>query len=918
MKVVSTISKWLYLITVISTLTISTRSYSQIGIGTTNPHPSAILELESTSKGFLPPRLTETQKSNMVNPASGLMIYNLDKKCIDVNQGTPTTPDWNCYGFTPNITVFNGCNSNGIAGNYVLNQALTASHYYSINIQNAGTTSSGALNFATSDLSLSGNNGGITVASVSPTSANIPAGGNQVVTYQLTGTPTQLGNFTTSWSNSGLSCSGSETISGIPVLAEVCTGTNGLKGNYTQNSALNNTHYFRVRINNTGSAASGTLNFATSDLSLSGNNGGITVASVSPATATIAAGGNQVVTYQLTGTPTQSGNFTTSWSNNGLSCSGNRTISGIPVLAEVCTGTNGLKGNYTQNSALNNTHYFRVRINNTGSAASGTLNFATSDISLSGNNGGITVASVSPATANIAAGGNQVVTYQLTGTPTQSGNFTTSCSNSGLSCSGNRTVSAPIVTNDCNTNGIEGTYIQGANLTAANKFTVTINNTGTASSTQTFSTGDLSLSGVGGMTVSSVSPTSVNIPAGGSQLVTYQLGGTPAASGTLNVTWSKTGFTSCTKNQAVQIGNANFNFPKTAYILSTMDGSPQVNFQGVINNTTKKILIKVPYTGGVGSYAAFNGTYVANNPGTGQSDNNSFRITYPAGNFSASGVITVTIQVNGDGNFNIKKLLFNAENTIATLNFSINGESKGNIILKGAGGIPDRRYSDPSHRFVYAPILAEDGNIWLNNNLGANYANRNMTSVFDPSKQATSVTDRHAYGSHIQWGRFTDGHELMTYPTNTTANLTNPTNVTYTKSPTDVPGHSNFILAFGTPPQWHNSGDWRSTPNTNLWQGVNGTNNPCPVGYRVPTLSEFTTLISVEEMTNLSGYVNSLIFPNAGANGGDSAPGGYARYYTSTVNSGTRSRVVTRTLTGVPFLHQSGRHNGNSVRCIKN
>ncbi len=32
--------------------------------------------------------------------------------------------------------------------------------------------------------------------------------------------------------------------------------------------------------------------------------------------------------------------------------------------------------------------------------------------------------------------------------------------------------------------------------------------------------------------------------------------------------------------------------------------------------------------------------------------------------------------------------------------------------------------------------------------------------------------------------------------------------------------------------------DWRSPQNDNLWQGVNGINNPCPSGYRLPTEAE--------------------------------------------------------------------------------
>jgi uncharacterized protein (TIGR02145 family) len=49
-----------------------------IGIGTINPHPSAELDIQSTQRGFLPPRMTYAQRNAIVNPAQGLMIYCTD------------------------------------------------------------------------------------------------------------------------------------------------------------------------------------------------------------------------------------------------------------------------------------------------------------------------------------------------------------------------------------------------------------------------------------------------------------------------------------------------------------------------------------------------------------------------------------------------------------------------------------------------------------------------------------------------------------------------------------------------------------------------------------------------------------------------------------------------------------------------
>lgn len=53
-------------------------SFSQVGIGTITPNTSSILDLTSTDKGFLLPRMTLLQKTAITTPASGLLIYQTD------------------------------------------------------------------------------------------------------------------------------------------------------------------------------------------------------------------------------------------------------------------------------------------------------------------------------------------------------------------------------------------------------------------------------------------------------------------------------------------------------------------------------------------------------------------------------------------------------------------------------------------------------------------------------------------------------------------------------------------------------------------------------------------------------------------------------------------------------------------------
>ena len=68
---------------------------NQIGIGTENPHPKAILEMKSTSQGVLFPTLTTAQRNAIANPPNGLHIFNSDERCL--NYYDATNQVWNCY-----------------------------------------------------------------------------------------------------------------------------------------------------------------------------------------------------------------------------------------------------------------------------------------------------------------------------------------------------------------------------------------------------------------------------------------------------------------------------------------------------------------------------------------------------------------------------------------------------------------------------------------------------------------------------------------------------------------------------------------------------------------------------------------------------------------------------------------------------
>ncbi|XMO85253.1 hypothetical protein AAFN75_10685 [Algibacter sp. AS12] len=69
-------------------------SFSQVGIGTASPDDSSILDIESTDKGLLIPRLTTTQRNNITTPAPGLMIFNTTLNTFEFNSGSTRVPSW--------------------------------------------------------------------------------------------------------------------------------------------------------------------------------------------------------------------------------------------------------------------------------------------------------------------------------------------------------------------------------------------------------------------------------------------------------------------------------------------------------------------------------------------------------------------------------------------------------------------------------------------------------------------------------------------------------------------------------------------------------------------------------------------------------------------------------------------------------
>ncbi|MEP7231212.1 MAG: tail fiber domain-containing protein [Ginsengibacter sp.] len=88
--------KKVILLSAISVLFFAFCVAQNVGIGTTTPTASALLDVSSTNKGLLPPRMSTTQMNAIASPASGLIIYNTDDSSFYTRR--PTTWQKISYG----------------------------------------------------------------------------------------------------------------------------------------------------------------------------------------------------------------------------------------------------------------------------------------------------------------------------------------------------------------------------------------------------------------------------------------------------------------------------------------------------------------------------------------------------------------------------------------------------------------------------------------------------------------------------------------------------------------------------------------------------------------------------------------------------------------------------------------------------
>lgn len=141
--------KTLFLICLLA-IGISTQAQVAINTDGTTPDNSAMLDVKSTIRGLLAPRMTLAQRNAIVTPATGLLVFQTnDIPGYYYNAGTPAVPLWALVGSNAGQWLSNGTSIYYNLGNVGIG---TSTPGQDLDIRGLNTDDGGALSVGNSDL----------------------------------------------------------------------------------------------------------------------------------------------------------------------------------------------------------------------------------------------------------------------------------------------------------------------------------------------------------------------------------------------------------------------------------------------------------------------------------------------------------------------------------------------------------------------------------------------------------------------------------------------------------------------------------------------------------------------------------------------------------------------------------------------
>ncbi|MDA9290018.1 fibronectin type III domain-containing protein [Polaribacter sp.] len=143
--------------TLLAAVVLTASTYAQVGIGTTTPDASSALDITSTTKGLLIPRMTTAQRNLISSPVTGLMIHNTDNGAIETY--TATTDSWFTLGMGQGASSSNtAVGINALNSNVVTDISGVGNNAYGYNALQFNT--SGFYNTANGAVALNNNTTG--------------------------------------------------------------------------------------------------------------------------------------------------------------------------------------------------------------------------------------------------------------------------------------------------------------------------------------------------------------------------------------------------------------------------------------------------------------------------------------------------------------------------------------------------------------------------------------------------------------------------------------------------------------------------------------------------------------------------------------------------------------------------------------